>query len=106
MRIGPGAASYLEIHENFNAGWAATLNGRKLTPATLDGWQQAFVVPAGAGGTISLAYQPAAIYHGGIVASALALLLLLAFASTRRLRRRRPGTDPPDELCAAGPRTR
>ncbi len=53
-------------------------------------------MPAGAGGTISLAYQPAAIYHGGIVASALALLLLLAFASTRRLRRRRPGTDPPD----------
>ncbi len=27
----PGPASYLEIHENSNPGWIATLNGRKLT---------------------------------------------------------------------------
>lgn len=94
LRIAPGVASYLEIHENFNAGWAATLNGRRLTPATLDGWQQAFIVPAGQGGTISLAYQPTAIYHDGIVASA-ALLLILGIVATGRLRRRRRGADPP-----------
>ena len=46
LTIGPGAASYLEIHENDNPGWAATLNGQTLTPVRLDGWQQAFIVPA------------------------------------------------------------
>ena len=47
--IGPGRQSYLEVHEVANPGWTATLNGHRLTPVTLDGWQQAFVVPAGAG---------------------------------------------------------
>ena len=46
LSIGPGAASYLEAHENYNSGWAATLNGQDLTPVRLDGWQQGFVVPA------------------------------------------------------------
>ena len=80
VRIGPGAESYLEIHENFNAGWSATLNGRPLTPVRLDGWQQAFIVPAGQGGVISLTYAPATVYHAGLIASALALLLLAALA--------------------------
>jgi arabinofuranan 3-O-arabinosyltransferase len=80
VTIGPGAASYLEIHENFNAGWTATLNGRALTAVRLDGWQQAFMVPAGRGGAISLSYSPAALYHAGLVVSALALALLAAIA--------------------------
>ncbi len=102
LRIAPGVASYLEIHENFNAGWTATLGGRKLTPATLDGWQQAFIVPAGQGGTISLAYQPTAIYHRGIIASAVALLLMLGIAGAGGLRRRRRGSGPPDGHATSG----
>ena len=80
VSVGPGAASYLEIHENFNAGWAATLNGRALTAVRLDGWQQAFIVPAGRGGVISLSYAPAGLYHVGLVGSALALVALAAVA--------------------------
>jgi arabinofuranan 3-O-arabinosyltransferase len=80
LRVGPGAASYVEIHENFNAGWTATLNGRALTAVRLDGWQQAFIVPAGQGGVISLSYAPAAVYHAGLVVSALALAALIALA--------------------------
>ena len=80
LSIGPGAASYLEIHENFNAGWTAALNGRTLTAVRLDGWQQAFVVPAGQGGVISLGYPPATVYHAGLIVSALALALLAALA--------------------------
>jgi arabinofuranan 3-O-arabinosyltransferase len=76
----PGAASYLEIHENFNAGWTATLNGRALTAVRLDGWQQAFIVPAGQGGVISLSYSPTGLYHVGLVVSALALVALAAVA--------------------------
>ena len=81
LSIGRGAASYLEVHENYNPGWAATLNGQQLTPVRLDGWQQAFVVPAGAGGTITLSFRPAATYHLVLVASLLAVALLLAIAA-------------------------
>jgi arabinofuranan 3-O-arabinosyltransferase len=81
LSIGPGAASYLEAHENYNPGWAAALNGRELTPVRLDGWQQAFIVPAGPGGTITLSFRPAATYHLALAASALAGAILLAVAA-------------------------
>ena len=35
----------LVVHENFNAGWEASLAGHRLTPLQVDGWQQAFLVP-------------------------------------------------------------
>jgi arabinofuranan 3-O-arabinosyltransferase len=81
LTIGPGPASYLEVHENYNAGWAATLNGHALTPVHLDGWQQGFVVPAGAGGTITLGFRPAGQYHLALAASLLALLVLLGLVA-------------------------
>ncbi len=94
LRIGPGAASYVEIHEAADAGWSATLDGRPLQPATLDGWQQAFIVPAGQGGTITLTFGPATVYHVGLIVSALLLLVLVAF-SIRTRRRRRSALPPP-----------
>ncbi len=93
LRIGPGAASYVEIHEAADAGWSATLDGRPLQPATLDGWQQAFIVPAGQGGTITLTFRPAIVYHIGLIISALLLLLLVAL-SIRTWRRRRSSPPP------------
>jgi arabinofuranan 3-O-arabinosyltransferase len=91
LRIGPGAASYVEIHENFDTGWTATLDGKRLTPAILDGWQQGFVVPGGQGGVITLSFAPAAMYHLGIVLSALALLAVVAVAIGTGWRRRQSG---------------
>ena len=81
LTIGPGPASYLEVHENYNAGWAATLNGHALRAVYLDGWQQGFVVPAGAGGTITLSFRPAASYHLALVVSLLALAVLLGLVA-------------------------
>jgi arabinofuranan 3-O-arabinosyltransferase len=81
LSIGRGVASYLEVHENYNLGWAAALNGQPLTPVRLDGWQQGFVVPAGAGGTITLTFQPAATYHVVLIASLLAAAILLALTA-------------------------
>jgi len=92
--IGPGAAAYLEVHENYNAGWSATLDGHALTAVRLDGWQQAFVVPAGAGGSVVLTYKPATAYHLASIASAAAigvLLLLAAWSFAARRRRAEPG---------------
>jgi arabinofuranan 3-O-arabinosyltransferase len=81
VSIGPGAASYLEMHGNFNSGWSATLNGQQLTPVRLDGWQQGFVVPAGPGGTVTLSFRAAATYHLVIAVSLAAAAILLAIAA-------------------------
>jgi arabinofuranan 3-O-arabinosyltransferase len=81
VSIGPGAASYLEIHENDDPGWTAGLNGRELARVRLDGWQQGFIVPAGPGGTITLSFRPASTYHLAFVVSALAVAILLAIAA-------------------------
>jgi len=80
MSIGPGQASYVEVHQNDNPGWSASLNGQSLTPVRLDGWQQGFIVPAGAGGVITMTFAPATVYHVGLAVSILAILGLLAIA--------------------------
>ena len=102
--IGPGAQSYLEVHQAANPGWTATLNGRRLTPVTLDGWQQAFVVPAGAGGHIAMTFTPTSGYHWVLAGSALAVCLLIAMAAWPG--RRRPPFRPPVQAVApVGPAT-
>ncbi len=88
VRIGPGQAAYVEVHQNANPGWEATLDGRPLAPARLDGWQQAFVVPAGAGGVITMTFAPTIWYHAGLAGSALAIIVLLAVAVGWKRRRR------------------
>ncbi len=90
LDISAGAASYLEVHENYSEGWTATLDGRALTAVRLDGWQQGFAVPAGAGGTVTLTFRPAASYHLALIASLLAIVLLLAVTAVSFVRRR-PG---------------
>ncbi|MFF2811650.1 alpha-(1-_3)-arabinofuranosyltransferase family protein [Streptomyces sp. NPDC058000] len=91
VTLGAGRAAYLQVHENANDGWHATLNGRELTPLRIDGWQQAFLVPASAGGTVELTYTPATLYHLGLIGGALGIALLLAAALIRRT----PRTPPP-----------
>ena len=80
VRVGPGARSYVEVHQNSNAGWAASLNGRRLTPVVLDGWQQGFVMPAGAGGIVTMTFAPATWYHASLALSALAIIGLIVVA--------------------------
>jgi arabinofuranan 3-O-arabinosyltransferase len=72
------ARSYLEVNENFNAGWQAVIDGRTLRPVQLDGWKQAWVLPAGTSGVVTLTFQPAVTYRDAIVAGLAALLLCLA----------------------------
>ena len=103
LRIGPGVASYLEVHQNYNPGWAAVLNGHTLTPVRLDGWQQGYIVPAGAGGAITLTFRPAASYHLALIASLILIALLLAIAAWSFARRRSVPADdqaPADEAPA------
>ncbi|MGC1288902.1 MAG: discoidin domain-containing protein, partial [Streptosporangiaceae bacterium] len=81
VRIGPGQETYIEVHQNASLGWEATLNGHRLASATLDGWQQGFIVPAGAGGVITMTFAPSTWYHIGLALAALALIGLVCVAA-------------------------
>ena len=80
VRVTATTRSYLEVNENFNAGWQAVIDGRTLQPVQLDGWKQAWVLPAGTSGVVALTYRPAVTYRDAIAAGLAALLLCLAIS--------------------------
>ncbi|MGW0988222.1 alpha-(1-_3)-arabinofuranosyltransferase domain-containing protein [Streptomyces sp. NPDC002486] len=92
VTVGSGAASYLTTYENVNDGWRATLNGKELTPVRLDGWQQGWRVPAGAGGEVTLSYEPATAYDAALIGSGVGIAVLTGLALWRR---RAPNPDAP-----------
>ena len=79
LRVGAATASYLVVNENFNAGWRAVIGHRQLRAVRLDGWKQAWLLPAGTSGLVHLTYQPEQLYRpvvvGGLAAIALVLLV-------------------------------
>jgi len=94
IAITSGPATYLEVHQNFNAGWTATLDGKTLTPIRLDGWQQGYLVPAGRGGTVQLTFGPERTYLLSLALGALGVILLLLIAFGVIGRRRRASLEP------------
>ncbi|MCC3650379.1 alpha-(1-_3)-arabinofuranosyltransferase [Streptomyces sp. S07_1.15] len=86
VSAGAGEAAYLQTYENANDGWKATLDGTELESVRLDGWQQAWLIPAGASGTVNLEFEPSGPYRAALIGGAIALLALvaLAFAGRRR----------------------
>ncbi len=89
VSVAAGGQSYLVVNENVNAGWRATLNGKDLEPARLDGWRQAWIVPAGDGGRVHITFTPGTIYLYAEAVGIAGILLLLMLA----LWRRRSGDD-------------
>ena len=84
----------LVVPESINPGWTArTTDGTRLTPVTVNGWQQGWVVPAGTTGTVTLSFASNALYRAGI-AGGLALLPLLALLALVPARRPPPPADP------------
>ena len=91
VEVGAGDDALLVVPEAQSTGWVATLRGRRLAPVTVDGWQQAWVVPAGDGGTVDLAFTPDRGYRAALVIGAALAVLLLAVALLAWERpRRRP----------------
>jgi arabinofuranan 3-O-arabinosyltransferase len=77
----------LSVPENANDGWVATLNGHQLARTRVDGWQQAWLVPAGAGGVVTLDFTPDTAYRTRLLVgllAALALLVAIAIPARRR----------------------
>lgn len=82
------------VPSSTNPGRELTLAGEKLQPITVNGWQQGWIVPAGASGLLSYEYAPAADWRNGILlGGALAgLYALVAGALLLAFRRRRAGS--------------
>ncbi|MGH8967054.1 MAG: discoidin domain-containing protein, partial [Actinomycetes bacterium] len=54
VEVAAGGEAVLSVPENANPGWVARFEGRELPRVRVDGWQQAWVLPAGAAGTVTL----------------------------------------------------
>ncbi len=84
---GSSAARVLVVPESINPGWTAHLSdGTALTPVTVNGWQQGWVVPANAAGPITLTFASNTPYRIGLFGglALLPVLVLLAFWPVRR----------------------
>ncbi len=87
------ASSVLVITENVNRGWTAKLGSTALVPTTVGGWQQGFLVPAGAAGEVHLSFAPDSPVRWGMAVGGLLAALVGVFAlvpERRRFRLVRP----------------
>ncbi|MDO3402935.1 DUF3367 domain-containing protein [Mycolicibacterium neoaurum] len=75
------------IPESRNPGWVAhTEDGTSLRAITVNGWQQGWIVPAGAQGTVNLTFPSNLTYRIGLFGglALLPILALLALLPSRR----------------------
>ena len=84
----------LVVPESVNPGWVAhRADGAQLTPVTVNGWQQGWVLPPGTTGPVTLSFPSNALYRAGLIGG-LALLPLLALLAFFPVRRRAGPQDP------------
>ena len=80
ITVATGTEGLLVVNEAFNEGWEATLDGTKLSSFKIDGWRQAFVVPAGDEGTVHLRFAPDRIFKLGTIFGLFTLLAVFVMA--------------------------
>ncbi|MFE0751591.1 DUF3367 domain-containing protein [Gordonia sp. NPDC058843] len=91
VTVESGPQRLLVVPESPNPGWQAQLDGTRLRPVVVDGWQQGWVVPAGTAGTIDLTYRFDSLYRWALVIGLALMALLLAAAWWPSARRTRVG---------------
>ncbi len=76
------ATMVLAERSNTNAGWEATgPDGTALRPTVVDGWRQAWFVPAGAAAEVSTRFAPQSLYATGLGVGVLAFLAVVLLAA-------------------------
>lgn len=80
VSVASGPEGVLIVPENVNRGWQATLDGDPLVATTVDGWQQGYLIPAGAGGVVTLTFTPDTPYRLALAAGGGAALALVVGA--------------------------
>jgi arabinofuranan 3-O-arabinosyltransferase len=91
LRVSAATRSYLVVDENFNPGWKAVIGGRTLQPVRLDGWKQAWVLPAGTSGLVRLTFGPERLFRVTVFGGLAVLALVVLAASWPAGPRRRSG---------------
>ncbi|WP_024795693.1 alpha-(1-_3)-arabinofuranosyltransferase domain-containing protein [Tomitella biformata] len=75
----------LVVPESTNTGWVATTaDGTTLNPVVVDGWQQGWVLPAGADTTVTLAFPTDVAYRIALFGGLALLIPLFGLALVRR----------------------
>ncbi|MCO5973834.1 alpha-(1-_3)-arabinofuranosyltransferase domain-containing protein [Actinoallomurus soli] len=98
VEVSAQRASYLVVDENDNAGWRATIGGRTLRPVRIDGWRQAWALPAGTVGTVRLSYTPDRTYQAAVLIG-LNFLVILVIAALWPSRHRPADPEPRPEAA-------
>lgn len=97
----------LWLPSSVNRGREFRVGGAPMSPVTVNGWQQGWIIPAGVHGMPELTYPPQKLWKGGIIAGgALAVAYaLVAGILIFAFRRHHPtGPIPPDALGTDLPR--
>ncbi|MEU7630259.1 alpha-(1-_3)-arabinofuranosyltransferase [Nocardia sp. NPDC049220] len=97
------ATRLLVLPVSTNAGWRATTSeGRVLVPLVVDGWQQAWLLPADNTGPVTISFPVDRWYRLGIFGGLALLLPLAVLAIPRRARTRaRPAAARPEPVRTA-----
>jgi arabinofuranan 3-O-arabinosyltransferase len=90
-----GGQALLALTEGANRGWHATAYGQDLEPVTLDGWRQAWVLPAGALVEVHVDFRPGGWHRVGLAVGGLALVALCLLAAIPGRTRRSLAPCPP-----------
>lgn len=81
----------LQVTENVNDGWVATIDDEELVSVRADGWAQGYVVPAGPTAEVVLTYRPDATYRAALAAGLAGMMLVFAMAVAGAVRRPQVG---------------
>jgi arabinofuranan 3-O-arabinosyltransferase len=100
--VSPGAAAIMNVKQNYNAGWVATVDGQTLRPIRLDGWQQGYLLPASASAQqVTLQFTPDPLFRELLLVGGL-LALLLVIGAVVPVRRRGQPDDLDDPAMTTG----